>query len=215
MKGCYVYFTDREAGEYFRSRITPRKFETTERVSADQSRESSGAFEITTPVAEPFTRLPLDRVKPFENSVPLVDLKFAAGAFGPAQAFDVRDAEWVELPEHYRPVPGLFVARVVGESMNRRIPNGSWCLFKANPSGTKQGRVVVAQHRSIHDPEAGGSFTVKVYFSEKEVLPDGSWRHTRVVLRPDSDQSEFPEIVLEGVDAGSVVIVAELIGVLE
>lgn len=27
-----------------------------------------------------------------------------------------------------------FVTRVVGESMNRRIPNGSWCLFRSNPA---------------------------------------------------------------------------------
>ena len=57
------------------------------------------------------------------------------------------------LPDWVRPQPGLFVAQVVGESMNRRIPNGAWRLFRANPAGSRQGKVVVVQHRSIADPE--------------------------------------------------------------
>jgi hypothetical protein len=35
------------------------------------------------------------------------------------------------------------VALVAGESMNRRIPNGTWCLFHTNPTGTREGKVVV------------------------------------------------------------------------
>src|SRR6185503_21040094 len=108
------------------------------------------------------------------NSVPLVDLKFAAGTFSETQSIDPDEVEWVELPDLFKPKPGLFVAQVIGESMNRRIPNGSWCLFRFNPAGTRQGKVVVAQHRSIQDPELGGSFTVKVYFSEKRNTAD-SW----------------------------------------
>ena len=84
--------------------------------------------------------------------------------------------------------PGLFVAQVVGESMNRRIPNGSWCLFRANPAGTRAGKVVVAQHRTIHDPELGGSYTVKLYSSQKVTAADGTWRHTEIQLAPDSDR---------------------------
>ena len=61
----------------------------------------------------------------------------------------------------------MFVAQVVGESMNRRIPNGAWCLFRAAPTGTREGKVVVVQHRGIADPETGGRFTIKVYISEK------------------------------------------------
>ena len=33
----------------------------------------------------------------------------------------------------YQAKPAMFVVKVVGESMNRVIPNGSWCLFRANP----------------------------------------------------------------------------------
>jgi len=45
--------------------------------------------------------------------------------------------DYVEVPEWVDPKPELFVAQVVGESMNRRIPNGAWCLFRANPSNPR------------------------------------------------------------------------------
>ncbi len=109
----------------------------------------------------------------------------------------------------------MFVAQVTGESMNRRIPNGAWCLFRANPQGTRAGKVVVAQHRAIEDPELGGSYTIKLYSSEKAMEPDGSWRHVRVVLSPDSMDASFKPLEFGPEDAGSLRIVAELIGVLD
>jgi phage repressor protein C with HTH and peptisase S24 domain len=87
-------------------------------------------------------------VRPFENSVPLYDLKVAAGRFsGEQQAhevpgnqtFDAHEFDWVELPRGRKPARDLFVAQVVGESMNRRIPNGSFCLFRARPQGDTRG----------------------------------------------------------------------------
>ena len=148
-------------------------------------------------------------------AAPLIDLRFAAGSFSAAQALEDGADGWVALPDWVRPQPGLFVAQVVGESMNRRIPNGSWCLFRANPGGTREGKVVVVQHRSIADPETGGRYTVKLYASEKMPAEDGGWRHERITLRPDSDRPGFAPIeisLLEGEDGFSVV--AEMLMVL-
>jgi hypothetical protein len=123
--------------------------------------------------------------------------------------------DWVTLPDWVRPQPGLFVAQVVGESMNRRIPNGAWCLFRANPAGPREGKVVVAQHRSIDDPETGGRYTIKVYTSEKVPADEGEWRHRRITLRPDSDQPGFEPIVIElGKDDEGLEVVAEMLTVL-
>jgi hypothetical protein len=71
--------------------------------------------------------------------------------------------------------------------MNRRIPNGAWCLFRLAPKGSRAGRVVLAQHRDISDPETGGQFTVKLYESTKVSTPDDSWRHGSIVLRQESE----------------------------
>ena len=118
------------------------------------------------------------------------------------------------LEGHTKPAPDIFVAQVVGESMNRRIPNRAWCVWRLNPAGSRQGKVVLAQHRDIQDPEHGGQYTVKVYESEKQKTDDGGWRHRRVTLKPDSTDPAFQPIVLENLEEGELTIVAELVEVL-
>ena len=163
-------------------------------------------------------------VKPYENSVPIYDLDIAAGLFSETQLVnealsrgittDIESYQWVELPDSFRTKRGQFVARVVGESMNKRIPNGSWCLFRLNPSGTRQGKVLLVQHRSIDDPDTGGHYTIKVYESEKEVNDDGGWKHRRITLKPDSTESRYRPIVFEATDDNELVVIAELVAVL-
>lgn len=153
-------------------------------------------------------------IKQYVNSVPLIDLKFAAGVFSDTQAIEQGEFAWVTLPDIFGPQRGLFVAQVVGESMNRRIPNGAWCLFRMNPVGTRQGKVVVAQHRTIHDPDLGGSYTVKLHRSEKNVAPNGEWTHTRITLKPDSTDPTYKDLEFGPETVEGLSIVAELISVL-
>jgi type I restriction enzyme R subunit len=150
----------------------------------------------------------------FVTCVPLVPLKVAAGAFSDSQEVFDGDWRWVAIGGRTPAGPRLFVAQVVGESMNRRIPNGAWCLWRANPTGSRQGKVVLAQHRDLADPELGGRYTVKVYESEKAETEDGGWRHQVIRLKPDSYDSSFEPIVLEGLEEGDLTIVAELVEVL-
>ncbi len=211
MKGCYVYCTDAPLAEYLRSRLRAG------------SRPLDADDEQPSPAVSPGARsnvIPLRRVTKEERdtgvaAAPVVDLQFAAGAFSDAQALEDGADEWVALPDWVRPQPGLFVAQVVGESMNRRIPNGAWCLFRANPTGTRQGKVVVVQHRSIADPETGGRYTVKLYTSEKVPAEEGGWRHERITLRPDSDRPGFGPIELATEDdKGGFRVIAEMLMVL-
>ncbi|MFT3857688.1 MAG: gas vesicle protein GvpD [Aquabacterium sp.] len=188
MKGCYVYCCDAALADYLRSRL------------------AMGAALLPEGLPLPVAKvLPLRRVSEQEraegvHAVPVVDLKFAAGHFSSPQVLDEGATDWVALPDWVAPQPGLFVAQVVGESMNRRIPNGAWCLFRANPPGTRNGKIVVVQHRSISDPETGGSYTVKRYRSEKVGDEDGGWRHTRVVLEPETDREGLSPLVIETSD---------------
>ena len=205
-KGCYVYFTDDETQKYFESRIE---------VSTGRLDSALGmphTEEIDTAQEEPFRRLALDEVIPFENCVPLYDLEVAAGQFSEEQ--QITDVEWVELPDIFRPRPGLFVTRVMGESMNRRIPNGAWCLFRMKPEGTRQGKVVLVRHRDITDADTGGHYTVKVYESKKEVLPDGTWRHSSIILRPDTWEPGYEPITLMMEQGADLEVIGELVAVL-
>ena len=150
----------------------------------------------------------------YVTCVPVLTLKAAAGTFSDSQALDLDECEWVELEGRVRPAQGLFVAQVLGESMNRRIPNGAWCLWRANPTGSRNGKIVLAQHRDIEDPEFGGRYTVKIYESEK-AQSDDSWGHSVVRLKPDSDEPSFEPIVLEDIEDGDLRVIAEFVEVLE
>jgi type I restriction enzyme R subunit len=166
-----------------------------------------------TPPARPKLRLvegaPRER---YVRCVPLVPLKVAAGAFGNPQHVVDNDWQWVE-PSTDRPLrSGMFVAQVVGQSMEPAIPDGSYCLFAAPVTGSRQGRTVLVQLRSAVDPESGHSYTVKRYESEKAAEGD-AWRHTRIRLKPNNPA--FAPIELEESDEGAVQVIAELIEVLE
>lgn len=78
---------------------------------------------------------------------------------------------------------GMFVAQVVGNSMEPEIPDGSYCLFSAPVTGSRQGRTVLVSLRDTTDPETGDRYTVKRYVSEKAADGD-SWQHTRITLKP-------------------------------
>jgi DUF2075 family protein len=199
IRGCFVYCTDTETADYFRSRL---------------GKQAQMPLKPPRASVLPFVKMGQEAIKPYVNAIPVIDLEFAAGAFGVSQVFDPADAEWVAIPPGIKPEAGLFIAQVVGESMNRRIPNGSWCLFRANPTGSKAGEVVVAQHRAIHDEDLGGSYTIKVYQSEKSSSPDGDWQHKRIALKPDTTASGYQPIVIDGDALEGLTIVAKFIKVL-
>lgn len=197
-KGCFIYCTDPETQEYFRS------------------------FAHSHPGGTParalrYTGLPLEivdesAVDPYVNSVPVFDLRIAAGNFSEPRAAD--DCDWVALPEPFVAKEGYFVAQVVGESMNRRITNGSWCLFRADPGGSRNGKIVVVQHRTIQDPDLSGGLTIKRYESSRSEHGDGTWSHERIVLKPDSTNEGFREIVLNAGEFEELRVLGELVAVL-
>jgi hypothetical protein len=106
----------------------------------------------------------------------------------------------------------MFVAQVVGRSMEPELFDGEYCVFRANPVGSRQGKVVLVQYHRPADPETGGSFTVKRYLSEKVEEEEGGWRHTRITLAPENP--EFKSIVLTPESEEEVRVMAELVVVL-
>lgn len=212
MKGCYVYCTDAPLAEYLRSRLRAGS----RPLDADDAHVGPAVRAGSRSNVIPLRRVTKEERDAGVVAAPVVDLRFAAGAFSDVQALEDGADDWVELPDWVRPQPGLFVAQVVGESMNRRIPNGAWCLFRANPTGTRQGKVVIVQHRSLADPETGGRYTVKLYTSEKVPGEDGGWRNERITLRPDSDRPEFEPIEIRADDdEGGFRVIAELLMVVD
>jgi DUF2075 family protein len=205
-KGCYVYCTDPETNAYFEGMAAL--------VAARTADEP--VIELLPEQGLPGRRdgMPLRvlgqvEAVPYQNCVPVLDLKAAAGGFH-SQA--VETLEWVELPEEFRPREGLFVAQVLGESMNRRIPDGSWCLFSSDRGGSREGKIVLVEHRLRDDPETGGRYTVKRYHSEKG-SDDGAWRHSTIVLSPESTLPHHDEIIFRGDEVGDLRVVGVLVAI--
>lgn len=147
--------------------------------------------------------------RPFESHLPLYSLRAAAGKFGEGQ--DVQEEGWVEVPGR-RLREGMFVAQVVGKSMEPRIPDGSYCVFRAPVEGTRQDKIVLVQHHQIYDPETGGRYTVKRYRSRKVAAEGDTWEHAEIRLEPLNP--EFQPIVLRDVSEGDIRVVAEWVSLL-
>ncbi len=177
-----------------------------------------GAFQTGEPKAAAPRVIPfrprIVQPKPDERyvtCVPLVPLKAAAGAFGDPQHVEDGGFEWVAVESRQRLRPGMFVAQVVGKSMEPAIPDGAYCLFAAPVEGTRQGKTVLVQLRDATDPETGERYTVKRYESEKTGAGD-SWRHATITLKPINP--DFDPMVLKGADEDQLQVVAELVEVL-
>jgi type I restriction enzyme R subunit len=175
---------------------------------------SEEAVEADLPAAgeRPFEVVADGEARPYENCIPLMSLKAAAGSIGEERLVEAE--AWVRPNGRTKPGPGLFVAQVVGESMNRRIRNGSYCLFRYPVTGSRNGRVVLVEHQVIADPDLGGPFTLKVYESGKEIVADGSWRHTEIRLKPDTTASGYEPILLRNIPEDEIRVIAEFVEVL-
>jgi hypothetical protein len=216
MKGCFVYCTDPALATHLRSRLKAAGQEVAPKADAAALQEQPSP-DTAAPTNLP--QWPLQTVSEAERAagapaIPVLALKFAAGSFSDVQSLEDGAEAWVAPPEWLSLQPGLFVAQVQGESMNRRIPNGAWCLFRANPGGTRNGKVVVAEHHSIDCPDTGGRYTVKVYHSDKQLSPDGEWLNTRITLSPDTTAPGYEPMVITPEEGDAVRVVAELLVVL-
>jgi len=153
------------------------------------------------------TRVATERYK---SLLPLYSLKAAAGYFGKGEQVEAEG--WIEAEGLGMLDDRMFVARAVGRSMEPRIHDGDYCVFRANPVGSRQGKIVLAQYRGPADPETGGAFTVKKYSSQRNDDLEGDWRHTRVTLSPLN--REFHPIALSPESEGDVQVIAEFLMVL-
>ena len=103
--------------------------------------------------------------------------------------------------------PGLDVGR--GRPLE--ASDGGLCHC-ANPVGSREGKIVLVQHRDVTDPETGGSYTVKRYQSEKQGDGEG-WQHERITLMPMSSDAQYQSLVLVPKDEGAGRVVAEWVAV--
>lgn len=128
---------------------------------------------------------------PNEFTVPYYDLEIAAGQFSDLQS--VEDVKYIELKDMTNHAD-YFVCKVMGESMNKVIPNGSLCLFKKHSAGSRNGLITLIEGTDIFDSETGANYTIKEY-SSKKIIDEEGWHHEEITLKPVSTKP-FESIVL-------------------
>jgi hypothetical protein len=173
IRGTFIYAYNKELREYFKQYIETFKKEL------------------------PFKILKFEDVKPYVNSIPLLDISVAAGNFSELQMNS--ELTWIEPPFNISAKKGYFVCKVIGESMNKKIPNGSYCLFKQDEGGSREGEIVLVESTNIHDSEFGSGYTVKEYHSKKEI-DNEDWKHKSITLKPLSTISDYTDIELSDDD---------------
>lgn len=189
IKGSFIFACDKNLREYFKEHISTYRKEKKLRI------------------------LDFADVKPYVNAVPLVDIHAAAGNFSELQ-ITYEDFDWVELPMNVSVKEGYFVCKIIGESMNKKIKDGSWCLFKKDSGGSREGKIVLIEHYNIQDSSFGAGYTIKQYHSKKNIVEEG-WLHKSIVLKPLSFDPEFEDIVLKGDEVEKLRVVGEFVAILD
>jgi len=150
----------------------------------------------------------------YKTCVPLLDLHTVAGAF--VEGEEVEPEIWCGVPPERVLRPGMFVAQMVGHAMEPQIPDGAYCLFERQHderAQALQGRIVLAQHRDIYDPETGGNYTIRRYVQEQHSGASRS-RPTRSVRLLPLHPAYAP-IILDNVPTGERHVIATFLTVLD
>ncbi len=185
MKGCYVYFCDKPLAEHFKALL--------------QSVEPEAPFRV-----EPEVN---GDVK-FIDFLPVYSIKAACGYFGDGE--EVSEEGWMKVEGMGRLNRNMFIVRAKGHSMEPLISDGDYCVFRANPAGSRNGKIMLVQHHSYYDSDNAGAYSIKEYQSRKSYDEFGTWHHEEITLLPKNP--DYDPIIINAEDAEDFRVVGEYIG---
>jgi phage repressor protein C with HTH and peptisase S24 domain len=146
------------------------------------------------------------RIRPYETHLPVYSLRAAATKFGEEEGVEIET--WARVPG-LRLTEGMFVAHVVGRSMEPLIPDGSLCVFRAPVVGSRQGKKLLIEQFGASAESA--RYTIKRYTSRKIYNEaEETWEHEDIRLEPLN--SEFEAFSLH---PDEFRVIAEFVKVLE
>jgi ATP-dependent helicase YprA (DUF1998 family) len=147
----------------------------------------------------------------YVRCLPLIPLDEKEGLLGDPQkiGLDSYWDKWVVVETGRSLRPGMFVAQVLGKSMEPVIADGAYCLFASPVNGPREGKVVVVHLRGQYSPGSGERHVIRRYESEQAQGGDSPWRRFKVTLH--SANHEFNPIVIDIDDEAAVVVKAEFL----
>lgn len=188
MKGCYVYCCDPNLAEYFRELMAEKPSE-------------AAIIRI-----EPMVN---DDVK-YIDFLPVYSIKAACGYFGEGE--EVNEIGWIQAEGVGKLNRNMFVLQATGHSMEPKIHDGDFCVFRANPAGSRQGKIVLIQHYNYYDSDYSGAFSIKEYNSAKSYDEFGNWQHEKIELVPLN--KDYNTIIINAEDAEEFRVIGEFVGVI-
>jgi phage repressor protein C with HTH and peptisase S24 domain len=184
MKGCYVNFLDQDTERFFRSRIETFPIQYKYEVSKDEK--------IATLI-------------PYVNSLPLLDLRAAAASkYESIEGYFGEGIEDKLFPIEGGPFPkDRFLVKAEGNSMEPKIHNGSLCLFRKDPGGSRNGKIVLCQISGF----AGDAplAVIKLYKSERTPSTESLGMAKKIILsslnpsHPPIEITEGDELSILGI----------------
>lgn len=187
MKGCYVYFCDQALAEHFRELMAEKP---------------AVAQEVR---IEPVVN---DDVK-YIDFLPVYSIKAACGYFGEGE--EVNELGWIRVEGVGKLNRNMYVVQASGHSMEPRINDGDFCVFRANPAGSRQGKIVLVQHTNFYDADYSGAYSIKEYSSAKSYDEFGNWQHEKIELNPLN--SDYNPIIINAEDAEDFRVIGEFVDV--
>ena len=89
------------------------------------------------------------------------------------------------------------------------VQDGDYCLFEVYKGGSREGKIVLAEHIGQTDEDYRGSHTIKEYHSVKRFDEWGNWEHEAISLQPLN--KNYPTLTIDADDADSLRIIGEFI----
>ncbi|HYP09197.1 MAG TPA: S24 family peptidase [Bryobacteraceae bacterium] len=145
------------------------------------------------------------KVLPFRTHLPVFTLAAAAGSWG--EQMEVTEEDWAEVTADLRLTEDMFVAHVVGRSMEPKIPAGSLCVFRRSVTGSRQGRLVLVEN---YGETGENRYTIKRYTSVKRQSSEDDWEHETIRLEPLNPEYEAWEL-----SPSDIRVVGEFVRVLD
>lgn len=195
-KGCYVYCEDKALAEHIRQMVQTKPLEI----------EPESHFKI-------FDFIP--EVDQYTNYLPLYSAKAACGYFGDGEMVEIDG--WIRVEGMGKLNHNMYVVQASGRSMEPYIHDGDYCVFRAIPAGSRQGKIVLVQHRNFYDEDSGGAYSIKKYSSSwSRNTYDGN-QHERIELIPLNNDYKTIVINREDLedDEEPFIIIGEFVGVIQ
>jgi SOS-response transcriptional repressor LexA len=196
-KGCYIYCEDKALAAYIREQIQLMRSQQT-----------------VLPQEEQQHQMILESVHEEDKYIsfyPVYSIRAACGYFGHMEPTD--HIGWMKVDGTGKRDRNKFIVQAVGHSMEPKINDGDYCLFQRYQGGSREGKIVLAEHHGYADSEYEGSYSIKVYRSTKRYDEFGNWSHESIELRPLNHA--YNPIVLSEDDIEEFCIVGEFVKVID